>query len=388
MAKEDALSSVYHEYGVCSNYTNDKICIILNGMSDSLFDIYQNVESGKELWDSLEAKYMAEDASTKKFFDSDKVKGNNVDGLSVFNMIEHNNSSRLGYVHYKRMQDMLKDGLILAFDMDTEKWVPDKWTEDIISLVVPEEVIEKVVVQQPELKKSKKNRTSKNYGPEFQLYIIKGTWDEMDVKTTFLNGKLDEEALKQCHQKFDEVVLSRGYLLNQADKCVYIKFDKPGKGVTIYLNVDDMLIIGTDQVQVDLTKKFLSSRFSMKDMRDADIIPVSTPMDTSEKIMPNNGKVVSQLEYFMVIDCPMYVIMCTRLDIAFVVGKLSRYTTTLKIIRLQVAGYSFLEEGVISWASNKQTCIKSSTMEYEFVALAHAGKEAEWLRNVILEIPL
>ncbi|MCO6516555.1 MAG: hypothetical protein J6586_08695, partial [Snodgrassella sp.] len=36
-------------------------------MSDSLFDIYQNVESSKELWDSLDAKYMAEDASSKKF---------------------------------------------------------------------------------------------------------------------------------------------------------------------------------------------------------------------------------------------------------------------------------------------------------------------------------
>nr|GEU58293.1 zinc finger, CCHC-type [Tanacetum cinerariifolium] len=40
---------------------------ILNGMHDSLFDIYQNVESAKELWDSLESKYMAEDASSKKF---------------------------------------------------------------------------------------------------------------------------------------------------------------------------------------------------------------------------------------------------------------------------------------------------------------------------------
>ncbi|GKC14669.1 zinc finger, CCHC-type containing protein [Tanacetum coccineum] len=29
--------------------------------------------------------------------------------------------ARLGHVHYKRMQDMSKDGLIPAFDMDTEK---------------------------------------------------------------------------------------------------------------------------------------------------------------------------------------------------------------------------------------------------------------------------
>ncbi|GKE88545.1 hypothetical protein Tco_1566020, partial [Tanacetum coccineum] len=40
----------------------------LNGMPDPLFDIYQNVESAKDLWDSLESKYMAEDASSKKLF--------------------------------------------------------------------------------------------------------------------------------------------------------------------------------------------------------------------------------------------------------------------------------------------------------------------------------
>ncbi|GJS25573.1 zinc finger, CCHC-type containing protein [Tanacetum coccineum] len=58
--------------GKKSKWENDDyVCrgIILNGMSDPLFDIYQFVESAKELWDSLEAKYkyMAEDASSKKF---------------------------------------------------------------------------------------------------------------------------------------------------------------------------------------------------------------------------------------------------------------------------------------------------------------------------------
>ncbi|GKC66820.1 zinc finger, CCHC-type containing protein [Tanacetum coccineum] len=54
---------------------NDYVCkgLILNGMSDSLFDIYQNVESSKELWDSLEAKYMVEDASSKKFLVSNFI---------------------------------------------------------------------------------------------------------------------------------------------------------------------------------------------------------------------------------------------------------------------------------------------------------------------------
>ncbi|GKE23097.1 zinc finger, CCHC-type containing protein, partial [Tanacetum coccineum] len=118
--------------------------------------------------DSLEAKYMAEDASSKKFLkdfkhtlkhnkkeltlvefgvhlrieeflkaqDSDKPKGNNVVGsqLNIANDIGNstfmstfklNDSiiwhARQGHVHFKRMQDMSKDGLISAFDMDTEK---------------------------------------------------------------------------------------------------------------------------------------------------------------------------------------------------------------------------------------------------------------------------
>ncbi|GKD29447.1 zinc finger, CCHC-type containing protein [Tanacetum coccineum] len=102
-----------------------------------------------ELWDSLEAKYMAEDASSKKFFhkkqeltlvelgshlrieeslraqDSDKPKGNNVVGPHLKSTSKLNDSilwhARLGHVHFKRMQDMSKDGLIPAFDMDTEK---------------------------------------------------------------------------------------------------------------------------------------------------------------------------------------------------------------------------------------------------------------------------
>ncbi|XP_035845168.1 uncharacterized protein LOC118491467 [Helianthus annuus] len=48
---------------------DDYICRghILNEMSNALFDFYQNTESAKQRWDSLESKYMAEDASSKKF---------------------------------------------------------------------------------------------------------------------------------------------------------------------------------------------------------------------------------------------------------------------------------------------------------------------------------
>lgn len=47
-----------------------------------------------------------------------------------------------------------------------------------------------------------------------------------------------------------------------------------------------------------------------------------------------------------------------------------------------------MEGGTVSWASKKQTCITHSTIESEFIALAAACKEAEWLRNLLLDIEL
>lgn len=43
--------------------------------------------------------------------------------------------------------------------------------------------------------------------------------------------------------------------------------------------------------------------------------------------------------------------------------------------------------GAISWSSKKQTCITDSTMAAQFAALASASKEAEWLRDLLHEIP-
>ncbi|XP_010684154.1 uncharacterized protein LOC104898750 [Beta vulgaris subsp. vulgaris] len=73
---------------------DDYICRghILNAMSDTLFDIYQYVESAKELWGALEAKYVAEDASSKKFLVSNFNSYKMIDGRSVmeqFHEVQH-----------------------------------------------------------------------------------------------------------------------------------------------------------------------------------------------------------------------------------------------------------------------------------------------------------
>jgi hypothetical protein len=118
---------------------------------------------------------------------------------------------------------------------------------------------------------------------------------QMDVKTTFLNGELDEEiymlqpegfvvkgqeskvcrlikslyglkqAPRQWHEKFNNTLTTVGFYVNEADKCVYYRF-YGGKGVIMCLYVDDILIFGTDLEAIMETKASLSKNFDMKDL--------------------------------------------------------------------------------------------------------------------------
>ena len=57
-----------------------------------------------------------------------------------------------------------------------------------------------------------------------------------------------KQAPKQWNQKFDGVILSSGFKLNQFNSCVYNRFDDATSATTIIcLYVDDMLIFGNDQ---------------------------------------------------------------------------------------------------------------------------------------------
>ena len=49
-----------HAGFLCKNYT-------LNGLDNTLYNVYSSIKIAKELWDSLDKKYKTEDAGTKKF---------------------------------------------------------------------------------------------------------------------------------------------------------------------------------------------------------------------------------------------------------------------------------------------------------------------------------
>ena len=169
-----------------------------------------------------------------------------------------------------------------------------------------------------------------------------------------------KQAPKQWHEKFDNIILSFGFVVNESDKCVYCKVKSDGC-IILCLYVDDILLFGSNMGIVNETKSFLSSKFDMKDMGVANVIlglkltrsaegiaisqshfvekvlekfgynqgrSVATPYDPSIPLHKNTtGVPVSQLRYSQIIGSLMYLANCTRPDISFSVTKLSRYTS-------------------------------------------------------------
>ncbi|RVW72313.1 Retrovirus-related Pol polyprotein from transposon TNT 1-94 [Vitis vinifera] len=137
---------------------------------------------------------------------------------------------------------------------------------------------------------------------------------------------------------------------------------------------------------------------------------------------------MQKIPYASVVGSLMYAQVCTRPDIAYIVGMLVRYLsnpgmdhwraakrvmrylqrtkeymiTYRRLDQLEFIGYSnsdfagcqdsrrstssyiyLLAGGAISWRSTKQTLLTSSTMEAEFVACYEASNQGIWLRNFV-----
>ena len=68
--------------------------------------------------------------------------------------------------------------------------------------------------------------------------------------------------------KFDSRIRKFGFQENIEDNCIYAKF-KNGKYIFLVLNVDDILLASSDVSLLLETKKFLSTKFDMKDLGEA-----------------------------------------------------------------------------------------------------------------------
>ncbi len=168
--------------------------------------------------------------------------------------------------------------------------------------------------------------------------------------------------------------------------------------------------------------------------------PLSTPMDPNVHLStaqcastPEDIAIMRDVDYRGMLGALMYASIGTRPDISFAVSTLSRFSinpgpahlNAVKRVfrylagtkdlwltyggvansgdgglkgyadadgsmaedRHAISGYAFIiDGGAVSWSSKRQEIISLSTTESEYVAAAHASKEAMWLRQFIGQV--
>ncbi|XP_019058443.1 PREDICTED: uncharacterized protein LOC109116811 [Tarenaya hassleriana] len=224
---------------------------------------------------------------------------------------------------------------------------------------------------------------------------------QMDVSNTFLNGDLDEEiymtlpqgyselqgevvpagsvcklqkslyglkqASRQWNQKLSQVLLEAGYVQSVADSSLFTR--KHGASfVAALVYVDDILITGNDACLIDALKKFLSSKFQIKDLGELKFFlglevarskqglyicqrkytlelleefgmlgckPIATPMDVTQKLSLESGDILEDPTLFRKLIGKLIYLSITRPDICFSVNKLSQYMSQPRSAHLQ-----------------------------------------------------
>ncbi|KAM2065116.1 hypothetical protein EV1_027912 [Malus domestica] len=315
----------------------------------------------------------------------------------------------------------------------------------------------------------------------------------MDVKSAFLNGILAEEVyiqqpsgyeikghenkvlklkkalygLKQAPRAWNSPI-DKYFQENNFTKCphehaLYVKV-KDEDILIVCLYVDDLIFTGSDPSIFEEFKRVMTKEFEMTDIglmayylgievkqneegifisqesyvkeilkkfKMDDCKPISTPMECGVKLTKHDEGERVDPTFFKSLVGSLRYLTCTRPDILYAVGLVSRYmenptTTHLKtakrIIRYlkgtvnfgllyssssnyKLVGYSdsdwagdsddrksttgfvfFMGDTAFTWMSKKQQIVTLSTCEAEYVAATSCVCHAIWLRNLLKEL--
>lgn len=315
---------------------------------------------------------------------------------------------------------------------------------------------------------------------------------QFDIGTAYLNSELKEEVyMEQAEgyeigsdmvyildktlyglpqsgrawfETFSAKLKEMGYVQSKSDKCLFMKTTSTGK-IYVVIYVDDGLFAGKNKkellaeieklkasfkVTIQPLVRFLGieilqveegiflhqtkyiedllERFGMQDC-------ITLPIPMQPGLQFDGSECDPNLEFQQLIGSLLFLVRCTRPDIAYATHYLSRFfgsynklhmnaakrilqylkgTKSLGIMyteseadrdvvcayvdadygsdttsRKSTSGVLFTHNNSpIVWMSKRQTCISLSSCQAEYVALALAGKEAVWVTRLYLELDM
>ena len=316
---------------------------------------------------------------------------------------------------------------------------------------------------------------------------------QMDVKSAFLNGLLEEvvyvnqppgyvktgkesmvlklykalyglkQAPRAWNKHIDAYFKKNGFVQCPYEAALYVK-EEQGNLLLVALYVDDLFFMGNNEEMIKEFKKEMTQEFEMTDLglmrfflgievkqeksgifisqeayanailkrfRMEHCNPVATPMELGTKLSKfEEGRSVEANLYQSLVGSLRY-LTCTRPDIAYSVGVISRFmedpkqthwkaikrilryiqgTKTLGLFysrtedyklqgysdsdwcgdvdeRKSTSGYLFfMGDTAFTWYSKKQPIVALSTCEAEYVAASYCVCHAIWLRRLLSEL--
>ncbi|KAL0348980.1 UNVERIFIED_CONTAM: Retrovirus-related Pol polyprotein from transposon RE2 [Sesamum angustifolium] len=269
---------------------------------------------------------------------------------------------------------------------------------------------------------------------------------QMDVKSAFLNGCIDEEiyveqpqgfiakgseekvlrlkkalyGLKQAprawYSRIDKYFMDRGFRRSLSEPTLYIK-SQGNDTLIVSLYVDDLIYTGNNEKMIQDFKEDMMKTFEMSDLglmhfflgieinqeKEGIFIcqrkytetllkkfkmesckTVTTPLVTGEKYQKEDGsQKIDGSMYRSLIGSLLY-LTATRPDIMFATSLLSSDWAGSVDDMKSTSGYTFsLGSGIFSWASKKQATVAQSSAEAEYIAAAATSNHAIWLRRIL-----
>eukprot|EP00253_Pinus_taeda_P036726 PITA_36726 len=264
---------------------------------------------------------------------------------------------------------------------------------------------------------------------------------QMDVKSAFLNGDLQEEVymtqppgfkivgqeqkvcrlakalygLKQAprawYMKIDQYLTDHGFQRSPSDANLYIKHT--GDDILfVVVYVDDLIITGSSAHLIHGIKQDLCRTFDMTDLgllhyclgvevwqtenhiflfqskyaknlvgrfRMQDCKLATTPMGPGLKLSAQSSSLPVDETLFRQLVGSLIYLTATRPDISFAAGSVDdRKSTT---------GYVFsLGSGAVTWTSKKQQAVALSSIEAKYRGAVKASCEAVWLRRMLADV--